>query len=582
MVTFFLVLLSLFPDSHGEAPVPPERDAMTVKTPKHIITLAPTGLPAQIVIQHAPSEIPLVIRTKGTELTEAHQRSMGRGPQMRDPARLVARIAGQGIAAEAVKPAETRKQENLWIVQSELKAGTLALRLETIYHPTGRWDAAVTYGDAGAELESLTFVLDLAGTIDTIVPGPPVDEKLRVYRPAEFTVGTEEGLAWVNTGPDIREGARNVPGLVNRLFLGTGDRGFTWLAEKAEGFLLDAALPSARLLRDKTGLLTWMMDLVNHPVRLDGPQTARFSLLTHPAGAKPALARAKLWTEELKDLPRTDKVLDRMENASVVALQGPAGGDSLSAEQHLATIYPISLFRYLAATHTGMAAQLVPNSARFIRPGECPAADRMALGRALLHDIGLDASGIAHLSEAATVLKALEEFGCLKEDDQTEFIPYWRNQEVIRYGEIFSQEDAFGLNQEDPVRDVHVSVWCRPTGKAFKALIIVVNESPNPVRQQLYILDSSRVFGGPNAVLAENIIDTWDMSAIPGDSDWSRGRLKGQAVWWGGVGSNVTLLDLADRGFVRQTTVKGNMEVYGPLYLAPYSFRILYGAGKGG
>ena len=40
-------------------------------------------------------------------------------------------------------------------------------------------DLTVTYGGNGANIESLALVWDLAGPVDTVVPGPPVADKIK-------------------------------------------------------------------------------------------------------------------------------------------------------------------------------------------------------------------------------------------------------------------------------------------------------------------------------------------------------------------------------------------------------------------
>ena len=96
----------------------------------------------------------------------------------------------------------------------------------------------------------------------------------------------------------------------------------------------------------------------------------------------------------------------------------------------------------------------------------------------MLHDIGLDVATLAHLAEGAAVVKALDEFGCFRDDGKTEFVPYWRSAALARFGEAFPGESAFALTETDPLAHVHLSVWRRPSeGKGCRALIVVVNEA---------------------------------------------------------------------------------------------------------
>jgi hypothetical protein len=206
----------------------------------------------------------------------------------------------------------------------------------------------------------------------------------------------------------------------------------------------------------------------------------------------------------------------------------------------------------------------------------------MALGRALLHDIGVEPSGLAHLTEVATVVKALDEFGAFLDDGQTEFVPYWRTGLLVRYGEEFKADDAFTLTKENPLSRVYLSLWRRPQDRGFKSLIAIVNESDKPTREQLYVFDLARLFGGPNALDARAIIEGWNMSAIPGNSDWSKPRLQDLVLSHGGPPRTlpISLLDMTDRGYVRQARAEKDLEVYGPVHIPPRSFRLLCGAGR--
>jgi len=565
-------------------------DGTKVQTPKHIFAIAPTGLPEQITIKADTAELPLELRHKNAEVQETDLRAIGRGEQLREPVRIVVKVAGQETVAEPVKPCEPKLEGGRVIAKAKLKAGKVALELAITYASSGRMDVELSY--SGGKVDALAIVLDLAGAVDTVIPGAPVSDKVEAYSAAEFAVGTDEGLAWANTYESPPEGVRNLPGVLSRAYVGSGDRGFTWLVpDPKQGFVVNEKAPSMMLGCDKTGQVRWSIFLVNRETKLRKRQTASFNILTHPARAKPKGVRHKVWMAPLENLPRADKVLDRMaaggadeataiQNA-IVSLEGPACGDALSAEQNLAATYPVSLFRYLAGTHTGLSARLRTNAHKLVKPGQSPAADRMALGRALLHDIGVDAASLAHLAEAAVVVKALEEFGCFRDDGMTEFIPYWRTSDIIRYGEQFVADDTFALDTEDPLARVHLSLWRRPRGRGSKALIVVVNEFPKPVREQVYVLNRSRLLRGANTVRAREIVASWDMLAIPANSDWSRRRLQGQVLSHGGSkGSDVSLLDMRDKGFVRQAKDEKGLEIYGPLYIPAHGFRILYAAGK--
>jgi hypothetical protein len=205
----------------------------------------------------------------------------------------------------------------------------------------------------------------------------------------------------------------------------------------------------------------------------------------------------------------------------------------------------------------------------------------MAIGRALLHDIGVDPSGLGQLAGAANILRALDGFGYFKDDEKTEFLPYWRSGAVVRYGEAFKKTDAFTVTESNPAGRVHVSVFLRPTDSdpaRHKALFVVVNEGDKPVREQFYILQPGRCFGGPNMVTAQSVIRGWDFSGIPGDSDWRQEVLIGSARPDRGS-PPVHLRDLEDNGYVQARSVEGGMEIYGLLYVPARGMRLLVGAG---
>ncbi len=583
LLAFFgLLVVTLTTFGNDVAPV--TLNGLDIETPKHRIKLAPTGLPAQIVIKAGAAELPLELRGKDAKaLGRAVLQAIGRGEQLREPVRIIVRIKGKTFVAAPVVPIKPRLNGKSVSATGKLKAGPVPLTLTVVYGESGRMDLTLAYGGRRRRITALALIFALNGPVDTVIPGNPVAEQVRAYKAAEFAPAPGEGTVWANTGRFVPKHGRNLPGVLSRVFIGNGDRGFTWLAATPAGFELNKAAPSMVLKRDRAGQVTWEVLLVNRKTRLTKPRQVKFSILTHPAYPKPANVRARAWIAPLTGLPRADRIHDRQEGIEFVTLTGPAGGDALSVKQHLAATYPISLFRYLAGTHTGLGARLNTNAVKLIRPGMCPAVDRMALGRALLHDIGVEAVTLAHLGEAATVVKALAEFGAFANDGKTEFIPYWRTGAIIRYGEEFTAGDAFATTTTDPLADVHLSVWRRPHKQQAKAMIVVVNESARPFREQLYVFDPKRLFGGPNRVLASQLIAGWDMSRIPKDSDWNRARLQNTVLSHGGrrdAGADVSLLDMTDKGFVRRAAAKGDLEVYGRVYIAPNSFRILYGAGR--
>ncbi len=567
-----------------------------VETTKHQITLDATALPAQLVIKADAAELPLPLR--GAPPAEAELQAFGRGPQLRAPARLEATIEGKVITAVAVKPAQPAMAGDAAEAKADLRADALPLAVSLRVTDDGALAGSVTYGGVDLTVEKLELVLDLAGTVDTVVLGAPLAEAGKAYPPGLTDIGTAEGVAWKNVNPG---GVVNRPGVPAHLFIGSGDRGFTWLASETKGFATDPQVPTMVVMRDAAGLLTWRIALVNTPTRVKEARTARFTLLLHPARAAAADRRRLSWTpwageaavlpldaaarKPGTDLVRADAATVHEAFAGRALLAGPAGGDAASAAATLADTYPLGLFRYLAARHTALPVQLRPNAAALATPGASPANDRMALGRALLHDAGVDIGGLGQKVAAANLMRALDAFGFFADDGLTEFLPYWRSGGIVRYGEAFVSGGAFEVSEANPMDRVYVSVYLRPDKKdpsKRTAVFVVVNEGDAPVREQFYLLKPERLFGGPNKVTTRAIIERWDFSRIPEDSDWRKGVMVGSSTAYEG-GQNPAavpqLMDIEDSGYVRAKTVTGGMEIYGFLFVPARGFRVLLGAG---
>jgi hypothetical protein len=385
--------------------------------------------------------------------------------------------------------------------------------------------------------------------------------------------------------------------VLTHAFLGSGDRGFTWLTPGPAGYAVDAKQPTMLVERDKQGAAAWRIAIVNTPTQTKEPRTVTFALLVHPAKARPSGRRVEQWKpwagapsapalEWAARKPGLDMVLADAATvheafAARALLEGPAGGDAASAAATLADTFPIGLFRYLAAPHTGLSAQLRTNAGKLAGPGASPACDRMAIGRALLHDIGLDARGLGQRAAAANFVRALDAFGYFKDDGKTEFLPYWRAGDIVRYGEAFKRGNVFEVSEENPMARAHVSVFLRPSAAnpaKLQALFVVVNENDKPAREQFYVLKPERLFGGPNALTPGAIIKDWDFSGIPEDSDWRRGSMIGSVSRPEGAGQFV-LKDVEDGGFVTLASMGGGMEIYGKLFVPARGVRLLLGTG---
>jgi len=568
-------------------------------------TVGAGGLPSQIAIGALPWELPLEMRGEAAPPAD-RLRAIGRGPQLATPMRLEALVEGQPTVLEPAAPATPVEEDGAIVWRSELAGGGVTARLETRYGGDGSLSVSVAY--RGGAVDSLALALDLDGPVDTVVSGEAP------FGGIDFTLGEGEGLLWGNaarasatpagSGPAPAQ-HRGEPGVPSHLFWGNGDRGFSWLCDAADGWVVTPVAPSMTIARDAEGVVRWRALLVNHPVGIGAEKQAAFTLLVHPALTPAAGQRRLKWLDwphgdaaatppltaagrtATPGLVRADRGTVYAATAVAALLAGPAGGDMPDAGTTLADAYPATLFRYLAGTHAGLPARLKSNVSQRVRPGMNPAFDRMALGRALLHDIGYDPAGAANVAMAARIATALDAFGYFADDGQTEYLPYWRSAGVVRYGEVHEAGGFFEEFETDPMERVHVSAWIRPMpeGEGRQAMILVVNESDRPMREQLYVIDPQRLFGGANEIMKTDMIDRWDFGAIPEDGDWSRGKLRGQGVRSTVPGEpprgNVPfLLDLEDDGGLVQSVVSGGQEVYRRLFVPARGFRLLYGRGK--
>ncbi|MBM3791766.1 MAG: hypothetical protein FJW35_15645 [Acidobacteria bacterium] len=420
---------------------------------------------------------------------------------------------------------------------------------------------------------------------------------------------------------------------VSHFFLGNGDRGFTWLA--GDGLVIDRDEPSIGVELTSAKVTQWRIALVNKSARR-GEATATFTILTHPARRKAddrRLAQWQVWPGQAAtpgltagerstckdELVRADAGSVCEAAAKRALLVGAAGGEALDAAATLADRFPLGLFRYLAAPHTALATQVRPNSAALTSAGASPAPDRVALGRALLHDIGVDLSGLARRVEAANVLRALDEFGYFENDGKTEFLPYWRTGGIFQYGEAFEGELGFAATAENPTGRTRVSAFIRPTKAEMvrntpvirrKTLFVLVNEGTNAVREYLYIWNPNYVFAGPNRLQAEHIYSQLDFSGIAPDGDWQRNRVErtlpelikdraGRATGLAKSNGMISrihmseLMDVESGGIVRiaerevqfakqfygDNLVKNGFQMYGPIHVPARGMRLLLGDG---
>ena len=143
----------------------------------------------------------------------------------------------------------------------------------------------------------------------------------------------------------------------------------------------------------------------------------------------------------------------------------------------------------------------------------------------------------------------------------------------MRYGEEF-HGDAFDLTAENPFADVHVSIYRRPYKKAngkqgYKALFVIVNEGPEPLRGRLHILRPERIFGGANTI---HVGDLWEN--LP--------RAKGSTPPVGHPYHRMKCLEDAESGDAVTQSIKAQyhnvrQEIYGPIYVRSHDYRLIYG-----
>lgn len=251
-----------------------------------------------------------------------------------------------------------------------------------------------------------------------------------------------------------------------------------------------------------------------------------------------------------------------------------AAGETKSYEIDHITRFPLSGWRFASSTSKGLTVYHGPRFGLDSDPGDNPRLDRARLGRVLSHDIGASITG-NNMEHYANVFNALAEFGVF-EEETTEYIPYWRSGEYLRFGEKFGR-DSFDLTAEDPFAQVHVSVYRRPykqvNGKqGYKALFVIVNEGWEPLRGRLHFMKPERIFGGPNNLLMTEIHKHRNYQ-LPFDLGYLEPAYP--------YGQYLGLKDAETQGTVVKSLYKEGKEVpdeiYGPVYVRDHDFRLLYG-----
>lgn len=567
----------------------PKLNDRTVQTERHRITVGQSGLPDQLVIVPQQHELPLERRGQDN-LPDGLLNSMGRGPQLRAPMQLVATIQGQQTPAEVASAATPKLEGGEVTAQSQLKAGDLTAKLSARYTRDGAMMLSISYSGDG-QVEELALVAQLAGPVDVAIPGAPVGDQAKAYGRTEFALAGGDGVVWGNSKEDADQAGRAAPGVLKHLYVGNGDRGFTLLTNGGDGWAINPAQSMAVVERDEQGNYTLRIRIINSATRLGGEKTVQLALLTHPATPRAENFRDQQWTAPMGGEAATPalNLETRTKAPAIQALRGDANAFEALAKETRVTgpagvalpkdvktvidAYPLSLFRYLTGTQTGLLRRIAPDNQDEHKPGGNPKPDRSMLGRALLHDAGLNLAGLANVSQAMQSMNKLVEFG-LFEEQKVEFIPYWRTDGMVRFGPRYETDDPFALSTENPFADVKISIYRHDAGNGkTEAIMIIANETDQPVRQLLYILDSERVFGGVNKMHMREVLSQIDFEGIPNNADWRAERVNGLIGKQG-----MALQDLEQGGAVQQASVRDDSgTIFGNVFIPAHDFRILYG-----
>lgn len=539
----------------------------TVRTPMHAITVGDAALPRQVVIRPAVEELPLELRGEAAELPESELIAIGRGPRLAGPMRIEVETDDGATPAEATTAATLVEQTDTAArYEAGLSAGVYKVSLAATYAAHGAMRATAEITTSGDPAGPLVLAIPLAGPAD--IAYTPQPESLTpakiVPKELDASVGTDEGVVWSSAA-----GAA-----VRRLFVGTGDAGFAFETDKP--WTPSAERPLASIVRDDAGRATWRIVLADGP--LGKSVTREFALRVLPDRRPPAGRRRLQWLEWPDDAAQADPPRGWVfDDHAPRELTGAEAAAIVSAERDHVALYPNSLMQALTAPCAARAQRIVPNVRR-IAPGDEPAFDRQVIGRALLHDAGVAAAGLSQPVELLRVIAGLRKFGFFA-DENTEYIPYWRSSDVVRFGEAFDPDSDFNLTTADPSAGTYVSVFRRPLTRdgrrGVQVLFVVMNQRDEPIRARLYVLNPQRVFGGEGSTLTGlDCIRRLDFGDIPDDSDWRREKL----TTWRYTFEDAGLMDVEDDGFVRESSSKGQTSrIYGPVFVRADDFRVLYG-----
>lgn len=251
------------------------------------------------------------------------------------------------------------------------------------------------------------------------------------------------------------------------------------------------------------------------------------------------------------------------------------GSDHRSAEIDVVAAFPMSIYRYMSKHFLGTPARVVPGAVGAI-PGDENHLDRQHLGLGLLNDIGVSPSGphgnFRNVDQAIRLLGILTEFGYF-EKEKVEYIPYWRNQQIIRYGEGRKRvAPTLDLSKAEPQEQVYISIYRRPHEqdgrKGYKALIVIMNCFRKDARLDLRILQPEKLFGGPNTLTLGE--------ALKGYAAECNAAPDLLAQWGTHNADTPVLLDLEKRTVLERVSYNDG-DNYGAVYVPRHDYRIFYG-----
>lgn len=558
-----------------------EQDGRVLHTPRHRIEVGDAGLPWQIFIKPTVEELPLELRDEGAEVTDAQRVAIGRGPRLAGAIHLRTKVDGNSQLIEPGKAATVSEADGGVTCQASASVGGYTIDWRVRYTAAGVMHVEVTTDQTADTAAPLELVVPLQGQVNLLFRGLPDD----------FAVGrtpAEKLDARMPTLPEAGQAWASAPGAaadaVAPLYIGSPDAGFAW--QVRQSWPVPDGVSLATIDQDDMGLLTWR--LVLRAGRNPGRQTHAFALGVLPAGERPAGHRKAGWLDWPADTARAlAATTDDGEPARPFNVE-PGGYRTLSQigaaiaspqNDHIAG-YPNSLMQVLLAPAAAQANRIHTNTRAVVpRASDLPGADRQVIGRALLHDAGVGIAGLAQPVEYLRTVQGLRDFGYF-DPTGTEFLPYWRSDRYIRFGEAFDPASGFNLSKENPARDTYVSVYRRRIERDGRAgigvMFVIVNQQPQPARAKLYVLDPQRIFGSGDGSQTRGLdgLRRLDFGDIPEDGDWRRSKIANTNIVFDERG----LRDLEDDGFVIEHSNKGlTGRVYGPVFIPAKDFRILYG-----